>query len=402
MTGPFSGTEQYYPFGGGKQPIGAWYLWNLADGPLTIQLNTSTPVQSIWIPQLVANVNYFEGPPNEEGQPVGTAFYESPFNSGPEVVPMNQGYINVVLQSASDTGTMYVFATTGFFDPFRAGPTAAISQIEADPPIEIGGTPSIPLISLQVPLATIYGGTGETNPSLIPGAGIDISGAWPNQEISSTATGTVTAVTASAPITSSEGTTPNIGMTTPLPENFGGTGTETPFLDEGPGISITGSVFAATIGIDPTQNLTKLNGVAGLATLVSSNASITITPNSPAAGDIDLIVAAPPAALTTAIGTGVAPSITLPGTSSDEYRVILDFGFSQNSNANATVTITLSSGTATMVGNTGDGTLSQNASYYSLAKWVGTAHGGQTLDFNVAIAGSGFESEAWSIIASTT
>lgn len=401
MTGPFSGTEQYYPFGGGKQPIGAWYLWNLADGPLEIALNKSTPVQSIWIPQLVANVNYYEGPLDDNGDPVGTPFYESPFNAGPETVPMNQGYINVVLQSASDSGTMYVFATTGFFDPFRAGPTTAISEIEVTPPITLGGTPSEPLIGLQVPLATIYGGTGETNPSLIPGAGIDISGPWPNQTVTSTATGTVTDVTASAPITSSGGTTPNIGMTTPLPENYGGTGTADPFLDAGPGINISGSVFAATIGIDPTQNLTKLNGVAGLATLVSSNASITITPNSPAAGDINLIVAAPPAALTTAIGTGDAPSITLPGTSADHYKVILDFGFSQTTNDNASVTIT-PPGALTVTANTGDGTTSQNASFYSSAKCVGTAVGGQTLNFTVAISGSSFESTAWSIIASTT
>lgn len=57
-----------------------------------------------------------------------------------------------------------------------------------------------------------YGGTGTTNPSLVAGTNVTISGTWPNQTINSTASGGVTSVTGTAPVVSSGGTTPAISM----------------------------------------------------------------------------------------------------------------------------------------------------------------------------------------------
>lgn len=69
------------------------------------------------------------------------------------------------------------------------------------------------------------GGTGTATPALVQGSGVTISGAWPNQTISATGLGgTVTSVTASAPLASSGGTTPNISFTGVLPTANGGTG----------------------------------------------------------------------------------------------------------------------------------------------------------------------------------
>jgi hypothetical protein len=65
-------------------------------------------------------------------------------------------------------------------------------------------------------LAVANGGTGTPTPALVAGTNVTISGAWPNQTINSTNSGgTVTAVTASAPITSSGGTTPNLTFLAP-------------------------------------------------------------------------------------------------------------------------------------------------------------------------------------------
>lgn len=59
--------------------------------------------------------------------------------------------------------------------------------------------------------------------------------------VSHASSGTVTGVTATAPITSSGGTAPNIALTTPLATTFGGTGTASPGLVAGTNITITGS-----------------------------------------------------------------------------------------------------------------------------------------------------------------
>ena len=60
------------------------------------------------------------------------------------------------------------------------------------------------------------GGTGTATPALVAGTNVTITGTWPNQTINSTNPGgSVTAVTASAPITSSGGTTPNLTFLAP-------------------------------------------------------------------------------------------------------------------------------------------------------------------------------------------
>ena len=60
------------------------------------------------------------------------------------------------------------------------------------------------------------GGTGTATPALVAGTNVTITGTWPNQTINSTNPGgSVTAVTASSPITSSGGTAPNLTFLAP-------------------------------------------------------------------------------------------------------------------------------------------------------------------------------------------
>lgn len=84
--------------------------------------------------------------------------------------------------------------------------------------LTLGGTLSGVNLASQVTgtLPIANGGTGTTTPALVAGTNVTISGTWPNQTINSTNSGgTVTAVTASAPITSSGGTTPNLTFLAP-------------------------------------------------------------------------------------------------------------------------------------------------------------------------------------------
>ena len=61
-------------------------------------------------------------------------------------------------------------------------------------------------------LPVAKGGTGTATPALVAGTNVTVSGTWPNQTINASSSGTVTAVTGTAPVVSSGGTTPAISM----------------------------------------------------------------------------------------------------------------------------------------------------------------------------------------------
>ena len=61
-------------------------------------------------------------------------------------------------------------------------------------------------------LPVVKGGTGTATPTLVAGTNVTVSGTWPNQTINASSSGTVTAVTGTAPVVSSGGTTPVISM----------------------------------------------------------------------------------------------------------------------------------------------------------------------------------------------
>ena len=105
------------------------------------------------------------------------------------------------------------------------------SEVTGTLPIANGGTGTTSTqfanlttnVTGTLPIAN--GGTGTTTPALVQGSGVTITGTWPNQTISATGTGgTVTSVTASAPLASSGGVTPDISFTGTLATTNGGTG----------------------------------------------------------------------------------------------------------------------------------------------------------------------------------
>jgi hypothetical protein len=69
----------------------------------------------------------------------------------------------------------------------------------------------VPVAQATGVLPINHGGTGTTTPSIVAGTNVTVSGTWPNQTINSTA-GSVTGVTATAPVVSSGGTAPVISM----------------------------------------------------------------------------------------------------------------------------------------------------------------------------------------------
>jgi hypothetical protein len=249
---------------------GEWFEWDLADGPITLSFTNGAGIQSIWFPNLPGVVTLYNG--SSDSDPV---IYETG-GSGDEMVPMPNDIPVVTLSCAVSSGTIYVFISTVSYSPVKESvDIPVVTEVEGNAPILIAGSASVPVVELETPLAVGYGGTGQTDPSLIAGPGIIVSGAWPNQTITATANGTVTSVTATAPLASSGGTTPNISIQVPLPVAYGGTGTTSPGDSAGPGIEITGTWPNETI---TNTGVVSLQGEGGAITLLGSGGINITTP----------------------------------------------------------------------------------------------------------------------------
>lgn len=92
----------------------------------------------------------------------------------------------------------------------------------------------------------------------------------------------VTSVTATAPIESSGGSSPNISLQTPLPIADGGTGTASPQLISGTGIVVTGTPFNWTISATNT-GISNIVGAGPITVAGGSGPTTTIGLNTPLA-----------------------------------------------------------------------------------------------------------------------
>jgi hypothetical protein len=105
----------------------------------------------------------------------------------------------------------------------------------------VGGFPAFGAVDLGQAAAVTgllpvaHGGTGTATPSLVEGSGISITGSWPNQTVTNTS--------------------PASALGDPVTVAHGGTGTATPSLVAGANISITGTWPNQTVALDQTQPL---------------------------------------------------------------------------------------------------------------------------------------------------
>jgi hypothetical protein len=147
------------------------------------------------------------------------------------------------------------------------------------------------------------GGTGTATPSLVQGTGVTITGSWPNQTINATGTGTVTSV--------------------------GGTGTVN-------GITLTGTVTSSgnlTLG-GTLSGVNLTTQVTGTLPVVNGGTGVTTS-----TGSGDNVLSTSPTLVTPALGTpssGTLSNCTVDGTSAVGFRNI-----PQNSrSANYTLVLT--------------------------------------------------------------
>jgi hypothetical protein len=141
-----------------------------------------------------------------------------------------EGALNVNLTSCTfdgpatlySTGTRYTAPTNNVLAD--TGASSGVVSVGVAAPVENTGTATNPVIAI----------TPGTNGYVLTTTGGVVGWASPG------ASG-VTAVTASSPLASSGGATPNITITSPLPVTNGGTGTATPSLVAGTNITVTGT-----------------------------------------------------------------------------------------------------------------------------------------------------------------
>jgi hypothetical protein len=117
--------------------------------------------------------------------------------------------------AATNTNTTQI-ATTAFVQNQIGAISAGVVSFSGGSTGLTPATATTGAVTLGGILDVDNGGTGTATPALVAGTNVTITGTWPNQTInSSNSGGTVTAVTASAPITSSGGTTPNLTFLAP-------------------------------------------------------------------------------------------------------------------------------------------------------------------------------------------
>ena len=229
--------------------------------------------------------------------------------------------------SAPDNGT--VTGVTASSPLASSGGTAPDISLTGTVPVANGGTGQTTYTDGQILIGNTTGNT-LAKATLTAGTGVTITNGPGTITISAPDTGTVTAVTASSPLASSGGATPNLSLTGTVAIANGGTaGTATPTAGAVP--YGTGTAYAFTNAGTTGQVLTSAGAGAPTWTTPTTGTVTSVTASSPlsssggATPDLSLTGTVPianggtnatatPTAGAIAYGTGTAYAFSLAGT----------------------------------------------------------------------------------------
>jgi hypothetical protein len=229
--------------------------------------------------------------------------------------------------SAPDNGT--VTGVTASSPLASSGGTAPDISLTGTVPVANGGTGQTTYTDGQILIGNTTGNT-LAKATLTAGTGVTITNGPGTITISAPDTGTVTAVTASSPLASSGGATPNLSLTGTVAIANGGTaGTATPTAGAVP--YGTGTAYAFTNAGTTGQVLTSAGSGTPIWTTPTTGTVTSVTASSPlsssggATPDLSLTGTVPianggtnatatPTAGAIAYGTGTAYAFSLAGT----------------------------------------------------------------------------------------
>jgi hypothetical protein len=300
---PFPQRRAYTFQQGSTPPTGSIQKWDntTPSGGVTLFCQifgnpanpSAIPIREVYFPVIPAPIAFYLGQQYPMGIPVGVEPDYVTEGSGCESVDFDAVYFLTLAYADAEYSDVpiYVFLRSLPSGPFRMGPLGAqVTSVTATLPIESSGG-NTPDISLEVPLAIEYGGTGTETPQLIAGTGIEITGTAFDWTIS-VAASAIQLIEGIPPIVVTGGTGPTvqIGLDTPLALNFGGTGFANPALNAGAGIEISGTIFQPTGGsawtIVNTGVTSLIPGTSGptqtgAVLLESKDGSLNITGDNP-------------------------------------------------------------------------------------------------------------------------
>jgi hypothetical protein len=137
--------------------------------------------------------------------------------TGSTVLSASPTFTGIPAAPTASTGTNTTqLATTAFVQNQIGAIAAGVSSFSGGTTGLTPSTATTGVVTLGGILDVDNGGTGTSTPALVAGTNVTITGTWPNQTINSTNPGgSVTAVTASLPLSSSGGATPNLTFLAP-------------------------------------------------------------------------------------------------------------------------------------------------------------------------------------------
>lgn len=320
---------------------------------------------------------------------------------------------------ASSGGTAPDISLTGTVDVLHGGTgaTTLTGYVIGNGTSAMTASTTIPTSNLTGTLPVANGGTGQTTytdgqllignttgntlakATLTAGTGVTITNGPGTITISAPDTGTVTAVTASSPLASSGGATPNLSLTGTVAIANGGTaGTATPTAGAVP--YGTGTAYAFTNAGTTGQVLTSAGAGAPTWTTPTTGTVTSVTASSPlsssggATPDLSLTGTVPianggtnatatPTAGAIAYGTGSAYAFSLAGTTGQVLT-------SNGAGAPTWAALSSSAVTSFSAGTTGLTPSSGTTGAVTLAGTLGIANGGTNSTATATAGGIGY------------